>query len=253
MDRIVIARVAHQINKAYCEAMGDDSQVSWDDAPEWQKDSALVGVDSHLANPEAGPEASHESWLAQKEADGWVYGEVKDAEAKTHPCMVPFAELSKEQQAKDYLFRAVVHALIAINADAAPVINQFPVAVGTVPVRYVLNRENHVDTNYGTGAWAIGETKAIPRGVATKMLKHADVYEISDDAVTSEVIEKEDELPDNSKAQETYDMINAMEKDALKTFIKTQFNRDIDMRKHKEVATLRALATQLTDQYGTLA
>jgi hypothetical protein len=58
-----------------------------------------------------GPEASHISWMTQKVADGWKYGEVKDAEAKTHPCIRPFAELPREQQAKDFIFRAVVHAL----------------------------------------------------------------------------------------------------------------------------------------------
>lgn len=105
-----IARTCHEANRAYCAALGDLSQPSWEEAPQWQKDSAVAGVRFHIANPGAGPEASHESWLAQKEADGWVYGEEKDAEAKTHPCMVPFAELPQEQQAKDYIFRAIVHA-----------------------------------------------------------------------------------------------------------------------------------------------
>ena len=106
-----IARVAHEINRAYCAALGDDSQPAWEDAPEWQKDSAMNGVNFHSDNPSAGPEASHESWMSEKELEGWVFGEVKDPEAKTHPCMVPFADLPTEQKAKDYLFRAVVHAL----------------------------------------------------------------------------------------------------------------------------------------------
>ena len=49
--------------------------------------------------------------MAQKVADGWTHGEVKDVEAKTHPCLVPFSALPVEQQAKDFIFRAVVHAL----------------------------------------------------------------------------------------------------------------------------------------------
>ncbi len=106
-----IARVAHEINRAYCEALGDTSQPSWEEAPAWQRESARAGVDFHLMFPEADPEAIHVSWLSQKEADGWVFGEVKDPEAKTHPCIIPFSELPTEQQAKDFLFRAVVHAL----------------------------------------------------------------------------------------------------------------------------------------------
>ncbi|WP_315711043.1 RyR domain-containing protein [Brenneria uluponensis] len=105
----LIARVSHEVNRAYCVALGDHSQMSWDDAPDWQKDSARNGVEFHL-NGERGPEASHNSWLAQKQAEGWAYGPVKDAEKKKHPCFVPYDQLPKEQQVKDYLFRAVVHA-----------------------------------------------------------------------------------------------------------------------------------------------
>lgn len=106
-----IARVAHEINRAYCQAIGDNSQPAWEDAPAWQRESALAGVTLHLHNPFADASASHESWMAQKIADGWVYGEVKDPDRKTHPCIVPFVELPREQQAKDFIFRAVVHAL----------------------------------------------------------------------------------------------------------------------------------------------
>jgi hypothetical protein len=104
------ARVCHEVNRAYCQAIGDDSQPSWEDAPEWQKESALLGVDLHTHN-DVGPEASHESWMAQKIADGWEYGLVKDPVLKIHPCIKPFADLPKEQQIKDYLFRSVVHAM----------------------------------------------------------------------------------------------------------------------------------------------
>jgi hypothetical protein len=106
-----IAKVAHEINKAYCEALGDTSQVDWDQAPEWQKNSALLGVELHTKFPNAGPDTSHNSWMAQKVSEGWVYGEVKDVEKKTHPCIVPYAQLSPEQKAKDFLFRQVVHSL----------------------------------------------------------------------------------------------------------------------------------------------
>jgi RyR domain len=110
MDNAEIARVAHEVNKAYCEALGDTSQPAWADAPQWQRDSALLGVELHTSG-DHGPEASHESWMAQKVADGWVYGPIKDHAAKQHPCMVAFDQLPKEQQAKDFIFRAVVHAL----------------------------------------------------------------------------------------------------------------------------------------------
>lgn len=103
-----IARLCHEVNRAYCQALGDFTQLPWDEAPDWQKESACKGVEMHLQRPEAGPKASHESWLAEKVATGWQYGPVKDPSAKTHPCIVPFDELPREQQAKDFIFRAIV-------------------------------------------------------------------------------------------------------------------------------------------------
>lgn len=107
-----IARVAHEINRAYCAAMGDDTQPPWENAPEWQKESARNGVKMHLANPQATPEDSHVSWFKEKQDAGWKHGPVKDPAKKEHPCMVAYDELPVEQRAKDYLFRAVVHSLI---------------------------------------------------------------------------------------------------------------------------------------------
>lgn len=104
-----IAKVCHEVNRAYCRSIGDDSQPAWEDAPEWQKKSAISGVEYHLNN-EVTPENSHENWMREKETDGWIYGDVKDPENKTHPCMVPYDQLPIEQRTKDYLFKAVVDA-----------------------------------------------------------------------------------------------------------------------------------------------
>ena len=106
-----IARVAHEVNRAYCQSLGDNSQLPWDDAPEWQRSSAINGVNFHLNNPNAGPDHSHNEWLKEKKETGWKYGHVKDVEAKEHPCFVPYDELPTEQKSKDYLFRGIVHAL----------------------------------------------------------------------------------------------------------------------------------------------
>lgn len=106
-----IARVCHEINRAYCHGLGDDSQVEWDRAEQWQRDSAKAGVTFRMQNQDAGPDAMHNNWMADKIRDGWRYGEVKDPEAKTHPCIVPFDQLPAEQQVKDYLFAAVVDVM----------------------------------------------------------------------------------------------------------------------------------------------
>lgn len=102
-----IARICHEVNRAYCNSLGDTSQPSWEEAPEWQKESAVNGVEFHLRN-ETTPEQSHENWMKEKVASGWVYGLVKDPEKKEHPCMVPYDQLPLEQRTKDYLFKAIV-------------------------------------------------------------------------------------------------------------------------------------------------
>lgn len=63
----------------------------------------------------ATPAQTHEQWLAHKQADGWVYGDVKDPRAKTHPCMVPYADLPPSQRAKDAIFVGVVRAVLVAS------------------------------------------------------------------------------------------------------------------------------------------
>ena len=107
-----VARICHEANRVYCQSIGDDSQKPWDEAEQWQRDSAIRGVLYAYSNPSAPPSAQHEAWLADKLRDGWKFGPIKDAEKKEHPCCVPYTDLPQEQKIKDYLFRGIVHAFI---------------------------------------------------------------------------------------------------------------------------------------------
>jgi hypothetical protein len=95
-----------------CEAYGEPSQVSWEDAPDWQKQSAIEGVKFFLTHPNAKPGDQHDQWMEYKLTEGWKYGPVKDSEKKEHPCIVPFNELSALDQYKDKLFIAICRALL---------------------------------------------------------------------------------------------------------------------------------------------
>ena len=113
------ARAAHEANRAYCLAFGDESQPSWDDAPDWQRTSCLNGVRGVLVDGN-GPRESHASWLEEKRANGWKWGPVKDPAKKEHPCFVPYDELPPEQKAKDAIFVTVVTAMAkALGARTA--------------------------------------------------------------------------------------------------------------------------------------
>lgn len=110
-----IAAAAHMANRAYCIGIGDTSQPAWENAPDWQRESAILGVGAVLdGGPEHTPEKSHKGWLAQKVAEGWTYGPVKDPEKKQHPCMVPYAELPEAQRLKDAIFIATVRAMVGV-------------------------------------------------------------------------------------------------------------------------------------------
>lgn len=112
-----VARIAHETNRAYCRRLGDDSHLPFDEAPDWQRNSAIAGVQAIVDHPDMGPEASHASWMEAKTADGWQWGPYKDPEKKTHPCMLPYGELPKEQRLKDTIFVAVVNGTLAAISD----------------------------------------------------------------------------------------------------------------------------------------
>lgn len=105
----LIARVVHQANRVMQLAAGEEElSPKWDEAPEWQTESSIEGVKSALAG--VTPVTLHELWSKKKLNEGWVYGEVKDPEKKTHPCLVPYLQLPQEQKIKDLLFLEIVKA-----------------------------------------------------------------------------------------------------------------------------------------------
>lgn len=112
-----IAEVCHEANRVLRLAFEDSGEnPHWAEANIEQQESVVTGVwDVLLGNT---PEQSHENWLKFKEERGWVYGEVKDEDAKTHPCFVPYADLPADQKVKDALFVAIVKALADV-VDAA--------------------------------------------------------------------------------------------------------------------------------------
>jgi len=277
MNRENIARAAHEINRAYCQSLGDDSQPTWEDAPEWQQKSALAGVDMHLANPDATPEQSHESWLAQKAAEGWVYGEVKDPEKKQHPCFLPYDELPLEQKAKDYLFRAVVHLLKDVPeapaAEAPP--TPAPRLTGDVLVTYIGRKPDWRDHIYDTGLYFTqGQTRLLPAAIAKRFLRHADLFalgEITEQAAavqpattpvdeppkedddTDRILEEakarqETEREEERKREDLLQSLDQMDKVALEEFARTKYNHELDRR--KSLAKLRQEVSNLVDQFG---
>jgi len=109
-----IASIVHNLNRDYCKSIGDSSQLYWDEAPEWQKESAIEGVKDIIDNRTLTFEDQHKSWMDWKIAKGWKYGPVKDPDKKEHPCMVSYDELPFKDRLKDELFRNTVMTLLKL-------------------------------------------------------------------------------------------------------------------------------------------
>lgn len=107
-----IARVCHEANRGYQAAVPTPEipvASPWDDFPADQQEGVIRGVQSAIEGAE--PEELHELWCVDKASNGWVHGPAKDTVGKTHPCLVPYAELPEAQRIKDRLFMAIVLAL----------------------------------------------------------------------------------------------------------------------------------------------
>lgn len=107
-----ITAAAYEVNRQYCLMISstDDSHVPWNQLPMDLKQVARLATaaiaDGHT------PEQSHDAWVRSKKSQGWSYGPQKNPETKEHPCLVPFSELSVDQQAKDLLWHTVVKSML---------------------------------------------------------------------------------------------------------------------------------------------
>jgi hypothetical protein len=271
MKPVDIARVAHEVNRAYGLILGEENHSPWEEASEALQNSAISGVQFRLDNPDAPASAQHDAWMEDKIKDGWVHGEEKDEDAKTHPCLVAYEELPEDQRAKDKLFVAVVNAMKTIEpekvevevpapttgkgkaANAAPAVSQVN---GMLPIKYIGFREHYTDGTYGTGIqFTKGEVQWVPEDKAKLMLKHPDVYVLGDEsnasvpvkqAVSSNAPEKELKKQltkaQEEQVQDTIMSLNQMGLSAVRTFVKTNFaGRSLPVGINTETARQEAI------------
>jgi hypothetical protein len=106
-----MAMIVHETKRAYGKTVGDNSYSPWDETPGDQKNPTINSVTFLLQNPLAPVETLHDEWVRFMIADGWTFGSEKDDKKKTHPCLVAYEELPKEQKVKNFLFRNIIHTL----------------------------------------------------------------------------------------------------------------------------------------------
>lgn len=61
----------------------------------------VVLSDDLLGLCEALAENTHDVWASGRIAQGWTYGEKRDDEEKTTPCLVPYSELPESEKEYD--------------------------------------------------------------------------------------------------------------------------------------------------------
>lgn len=89
-----------------CYQMGTDLPIHDSDISTYKPsldrlNSLRIGTRWALENPSATAEDNHKCWMDTKVSQGWKYGDTLDIEAKTHPSLVPYDELSPVEQRKD--------------------------------------------------------------------------------------------------------------------------------------------------------
>lgn len=103
-SNIGIARVCHEANRQYCIDNKLTTQTLWDELPVTQQNSIISGVAEVINNPKVTPAEMHQKWADYKTERGWIYGEVKNVKVQTHPNLVSYKKLPKEERRKNVLF-----------------------------------------------------------------------------------------------------------------------------------------------------
>lgn len=98
-------------NTARLAAIAADAPIIPDEWPEREsafKLQFLAVIERQCGEQRSmSPEELHGSWMQAYFAMGWSYGETYDRDSKTHPDLVPYAQLGQLERDKDAVFVAL--------------------------------------------------------------------------------------------------------------------------------------------------
>ena len=107
-----IAVVMHEANRAMQLVAGQQVDPEWKDAG-WRQEATIASIRDMLAG-NTDFKAQHDRWRAERLADGWKYGPVKDPAQKTNPLLVEFEDLPALDRLKDPLRLAILTVLLPV-------------------------------------------------------------------------------------------------------------------------------------------
>ena len=99
-----IAQECHAKNNELMMMNGEEQRGSWETLDRHTKFITLKSVIKALENPNLTAKEMHDEWMNNKIEDGWKFGDVKDAELKTHPLIIDFELMNDIDKMKDQNF-----------------------------------------------------------------------------------------------------------------------------------------------------
>lgn len=121
LDHEAMAAILHEANRQLSMTYGETPDLPWSDPalPEHCRESARNNITFSLDIGSFDPKDAHQRWMDNKLADGWRYGGMKSYEKKTHPCLLPWDQLSPLQKRKDIMWQRLLQALLGFLRETA--------------------------------------------------------------------------------------------------------------------------------------
>ena len=89
-----------------------------DDGDEEAHAVTLAGVRAVLDG--ATPQMLHETWCRARERQGWTQGPRLDSRLRTHPFLVPYAQLPEHLRVRGRVVAAIVREMAGLNREPHP-------------------------------------------------------------------------------------------------------------------------------------
>lgn len=121
-------------------------------------------------------------------------------------------------------------------------------------IRYQGIRPRHMDSLYQTGEWREGDVKEVPEEIASKLLRHPDVFRrAKNGAEAVETVTAPEprnlETGEAARLQDARDIVaGMMDKQAVADFALANWQRKLDQR--QSLSAMKREAVILIDQYG---
>lgn len=104
---LVLASALHGATQVFPRPDGS-CPVTWAQLTDADKERSVRALEELLDSDPRTPEGYHQLWWDLKIEAGWSHGEIYCDKNLTHPCLVPFDQLTETEQIKDKIWGALV-------------------------------------------------------------------------------------------------------------------------------------------------